>query len=140
MATQLSDFQGSIPNIDHLDFLVCHSPYSRLVEKAHARVALNDFLHHPNKEQHVAFRKLLDIAPEQLHCSKEAERILMEDLHELFVSRVKPSLMLAKELGNTYCSSVYCGLASLVYSLPQERLVRHLFSSLAAYTHLTVAR
>ena len=46
--------------------------------------------------------------------AKEIERATVKCNHKMFESKAKPSLLLAREVGNTYTPSLYGALASLL--------------------------
>ena len=46
--------------------------------------------------------------------AKEVERASMKASLGMFESKTKPSLLVAQQVGNTYTSSLYGGLASLL--------------------------
>ena len=51
---------------------------------------------------------------EDTYFDKDVEKAFMEYSKPIYEGKTKESLLIAKEVGNTYTSSVYCGLASFI--------------------------
>lgn len=117
--SQESGLQVSSENL--ADFYVFHSPYTKLVQKSFARLAFNDFRRHPVADEEL--NKFIDMPLEQTLANKELEKAFMTRTKKSFEQKVIPSLTLAKNLGNSYSASLYCGLASLLGGVESTDLV-----------------
>jgi hydroxymethylglutaryl-CoA synthase len=85
------------------DFYCFHSPFTKLVRKSFARMLHSDFKVDPN-----CFKF------EGVQESADRDKTFLALSEKQFCEKVEPSLLLAKELGNTYTASLYCGLISLI--------------------------
>lgn len=90
----LSDFRsnagiarGSL--MDHLDYVVYHTPYTSMAKKAHRRLVELEYRESDLEEQEEIYSRT-------------------------FSSKVAPGLMGVREVGNIYTGSVYMGLVSLL--------------------------
>eukprot|EP01134_Creolimax_fragrantissima_P003079 CFRG3079T1 len=131
-AKNIKDF-----SVDTYDYAIFHSPFTKLVRKAFARCLYNDFLVMPHDahlspnsndsvENDLAVKSLEeDIRSrpsESTYFDRDIEKFFMDRSVSKFQKKVKPSLMMAEEIGNTYCASVYFGIASLLSSSTAEDL------------------
>jgi hydroxymethylglutaryl-CoA synthase len=110
--------------LEEIDYLVFHSPFTKLVQKSVARLVLNDFLSDPEPDGHypqlsaVKGRKL-----EETILDKSVERAAVEASQEVFSAKTKKSTLLGTEVGNMYTASVYGGLAGLLASSKSDDIV-----------------
>ncbi|CAD0203050.1 unnamed protein product [Chrysodeixis includens] len=117
-----SDFKGLLS----LDGMLFHSPYSKLVQKSLARVCFNDFLNASPEEREHQFPGLSDFSSHKLentYFDRDVEKAFMTYSEPLFDEKTKPSLHIAKNLGNMYTASLYGGLASYLVSKSPEQLI-----------------
>ncbi|KND04342.1 hydroxymethylglutaryl-CoA synthase [Spizellomyces punctatus DAOM BR117] len=110
------------PTMDSVDYFVFHCPYAKLVAKSVGRLGFNDFLRNPDDERFAAFAQFKDLKRENTYTNREVEKAFMEYTKDAFKTKTLPSLLVAKNLGNSYCASVYCGLASLLSETPSSQL------------------
>eukprot|EP00122_Pirum_gemmata_P001381 Pgem_evm1s1237 len=97
------------------DFYCFHSPFTKLVKKSFARMLFNDFLNNPENPEYSQIKdSLAGKTRESTYFDRDVEKVFMGLSNDLFSEKVEPSLLLAKELGNTYTASLYCGLVSLL--------------------------
>ncbi|KAM6985736.1 hydroxymethylglutaryl-CoA synthase, cytoplasmic [Aplochiton taeniatus] len=106
-------------------FMVFHSPYCKLVQKSLARLALNDFLGHPNPDTQSGPFAGLDsfraVKPEETYFDREVEKAFLKASAEMFEQKTKASLLVSNQNGNMYTPSVYGCLASvLAQHSPQQ--------------------
>eukprot|EP00121_Abeoforma_whisleri_P010118 Awhi_evm1s9322 len=100
------------------DYYCFHSPFTKLVKKSFARILFNDFLNNPSAPQFSEIKEQMENKTrEETYFDRDVEKAFMSLSNKLFSDSVEPSLTLAKELGNTYTASLYCGLASLLSSV-----------------------
>ncbi|KAI9028574.1 hydroxymethylglutaryl-coenzyme A synthase C terminal-domain-containing protein [Hyaloraphidium curvatum] len=115
---------GGHLKMDDFDYFCFHSPYTKLVQKSFARLALGDFVRDPSNPMYAALlEKFKDVKPEDTYFDREVEKTFMDFSKATFNKKVAPSLLAAKQLGNMYCGSLYGGLASLVSELEPESLL-----------------
>ncbi|KAK7046364.1 3-hydroxy-3-methylglutaryl coenzyme A synthase [Favolaschia claudopus] len=116
-------------SLEDLDYALFHSPYNKLVEKAHARLLYNDFLSAPASPH---FASLSDLERETILALPPSATLLDKSIEHLFMSlhptqssfdtKVLPTLLCSKRLGNMYTASLYACLASLISSVPGREL------------------
>jgi len=101
-----------------VDFAIFHQPYAKLVQKSWARLTWNDFLVETGADASAATGPLaehLHLAgtPESM-VDRPLEKASVAESKETFTDKVAPSMQLGKQVGNSYCGSLYNGMASLV--------------------------
>jgi hydroxymethylglutaryl-CoA synthase len=94
--------------LDDADYFIFHTPYSKLILKAVARLFYKDYLKNPNGK--IEYQGLDQFEPG----SKNLELELIKRIKNVYSEKVEPSVLLSKELGNCYCASLYGGLISLI--------------------------
>ncbi|OQV11417.1 Hydroxymethylglutaryl-CoA synthase, cytoplasmic [Hypsibius exemplaris] len=112
-------------NLDCLDFMVFHSPFTKLVQKSLSRLILSDFLAHPEPDytgKHAGLEKYRGVKLNTTFADKDLEKLLLKLSHDAFSSKTDASLMVARNVGNMYTASLYGGLASLISSHTVEEL------------------
>lgn len=93
---------------------IFHSPYNKLVQKSFARMAFNDLLCNPKDKDFESVAKFKDLKREETYFNRDLEKSFLKLSKPLYDEKVGPGTILPKELGNTYCASLYCGLVSLI--------------------------
>ncbi|KAJ3189478.1 hypothetical protein HDU85_003109 [Gaertneriomyces sp. JEL0708] len=111
------------PSMDSANYFVFHSPYTKLVSKAFGRLAFNDFLRNPDHAAYESVSQFKGTTHEATYGNRDVEKAFVDFTKDSFKKKVAPSLLLAKNLGNSYTASVYCGLASLLSSIAPETLL-----------------
>ncbi|KAL2918176.1 3-hydroxy-3-methylglutaryl coenzyme A synthase [Polyrhizophydium stewartii] len=107
----------------YLDFMLFHCPYTKLVQKSYARLAFNDARRHPESGKFDEAALALAATPiDKTYTSKDIEKVFMGLTKDAFAQRVAPGLIVAKNVGNSYCASLYGGLASLLSYVSSEQL------------------
>jgi len=101
-----------------VDFAIFHQPYAKLVQKSWARLAWNDFLVENNNGADAsssALSEFLHLAGTDESMSDRAlEKASVKASNESYEDKVLPSMVLGKQVGNSYCGSLYNGMASLI--------------------------
>lgn len=87
---------------DRFDQLIFHSPYAKIVTKAFQQLQLFD----PDVVAPIAIKPLSELSDET-----------RQTLDALFAEKVAPSLKLSRNLGNSYCASIFCNLISCVLEM-----------------------
>ncbi|NP_001093297.1 3-hydroxy-3-methylglutaryl-CoA synthase [Bombyx mori] len=114
-----------------LDGMLFHSPYCKLVQKSLARVCFNDFLNIPAEEREKQFPGLSEFSNHKLedtYFDREVEKAFMTYSLSLFEEKTKPSLHIARNVGNMYTPSLYGGLVSYLISKSPDQLIGKKFA------------
>ncbi|KAI0230075.1 3-hydroxy-3-methylglutaryl coenzyme A synthase [Massospora cicadina] len=115
---------GSEVTLDTFDFNLFHSPYTKLVQKSYGRLAFNDFLDNPEGANFAGADEFKGLALEDTYANKQVEKAFVEFFKiPILESKVSPTLLAAKQLGNMYTASVYGGLISLLSEVPSQVLL-----------------
>ena len=107
------------------DHVIFHSPYNKLVKKSGARMLLNDYQRDPNlavfqsdKENDDDVEGSVRVADgkalEDTYYDRDVEKAFVKTAKPMYESKVAPSTLLPRELGNSYTASAYTGLLSLI--------------------------
>jgi len=128
------------------DFAIFHTPFTKIVSKAYARLYFNDYLGNPSEFPNVP-SSYKDLPLEETFVNAEIEKTFLNETKTKYAQRVQPSTFLSKELGNLYCGSLYSCLLSLisdqsvVKDLVGKRVLLYSYGSgLAATTFSVVIR
>ena len=109
-----------------VDYPVFHSPYGKMVQKAHARLVYNDFLANPDAPRYANVPER-DAWLAQSHkvslTDKNLEKTFMAVAKADFEGTVEKGMRCARRCGNMYTASLYGGLASLVSAVAPEDLL-----------------
>ncbi|XP_047996704.1 hydroxymethylglutaryl-CoA synthase 1 [Leguminivora glycinivorella] len=114
-----------------LDGMLFHSPYCKLVQKSLARVCFNDFLNTPEEDREKQFPGLSEFGKrklEETYFDRDVEKAFMTYSQQLFDEKTKPSLYIARNVGNMYTPSLYGGLVSYLISKSPEELIGKKFA------------
>lgn len=119
-------------NVNHYDYYAFHSPYNKLVQKSIGRFLYNDLLSNREaalqilsnlpKDQIDKIMQLLELPREKTYFDADVDKTFTKLATSLYKSKVAPSTLLGKQLGNSYTASLYCALASLV-DVEGEKLI-----------------
>ena len=112
-----------LSGLDMFDYMCFHSPYTKLVQKSFGRLAFNDFLANPDQPQYANFQQYKDLKLEETYFNREVEKAFVEHAKPVFAAKVAPSLLMPKNVGNTYCGSLYASLCSLLSEIPVDQLL-----------------
>ncbi|KAJ3557571.1 hypothetical protein NM688_g1403 [Phlebia brevispora] len=107
-------------SLDDIDYPVFHSPYGKMVQKAHARLLWNDFMSNPSHQKYTGVPNAEAILAQPYKESlldKTLEKTFMAVAKKEFETTVEASMKCARRCGNMYTASLYGGLASLVSSV-----------------------
>ncbi|KAI9064034.1 hydroxymethylglutaryl-CoA synthase [Trametes sanguinea] len=124
-AKKLACQSGPAFSLADVDYPVFHSPYGKMVQKAHARLVYNDFLSNPDapKYANVPDREALLAQPYKATLTdKNLEKTFMGIAKAEFESTVEKSMRVARRCGNMYTASLYGGLASLLSTVEPAEL------------------
>ncbi|KAI0642205.1 hydroxymethylglutaryl-CoA synthase [Trametes meyenii] len=124
-AKKLANQAGPAFSLADVDYPVFHSPYGKMVQKAHARLVYNDFLANPDlpKYANVPDREALLAQPYKASLTdKTLEKTFIALAKAEFESTVEKGMKVARRCGNMYTASLYGGLASLLSSVEPAEL------------------
>lgn len=103
-----------VPQIEDWDFFVFHSPYNKLVQKSFGRMMYNDFMRHQEKPVYADLKEHATLPINQTRSDRGVYKAFAKASKKMYSSRVEPSTVLPKAIGNCYTASVYCALISLL--------------------------
>ncbi|XP_066124228.1 hydroxymethylglutaryl-CoA synthase, mitochondrial [Saccopteryx bilineata] len=103
--------------LDDLQFMIFHTPFCKLTQKSLARMVFNDFLSASSEIQASCYKGLeafRGLKLEDTYANKDVEKAFQKASLDTFNKKTKASLYLSTYNGNTYTSSLYGCLASLL--------------------------
>ncbi|KAH9930359.1 hydroxymethylglutaryl-CoA synthase [Fomitopsis serialis] len=119
-ATSLAAF-----SLDDVDYPVFHSPYGKMVQKAHARLVWNDFMANPKSPKYAnvpSADAILAQPYKESLTDKTLEKTFIGVAKKEFDGTVEFGMRCARRCGNMYTASLYGGLASLLASVEPAEL------------------
>jgi len=123
---------------EHVQHSLFHLPYTKLVQKSFARFAYNELLRDPSKDKSGLREIATKITNEEASYSDKAlEKACLQASKKEYETKVFPSTLAGRMLGNMYAGSLYGGLLSLIAAhgnslLGQRALMFSYGSGLAA--------
>ncbi|KAI0940763.1 ATP-dependent 5'-3' DNA helicase hcs1 [Taiwanofungus camphoratus] len=112
-------------SLEDVDYPVFHSPYGKMVQKAHARLVYNDFMANPKSPKYTSVpnpETILAQPYKESLTDKTLEKAFMAVAKSEFETTVEKSMKCARRCGNMYTASLYGGLASLLASVEPAEL------------------
>lgn len=103
--------KGKISCFD-TDYFCFHSPYVKLVQKSFARLYWNDIID-GSVIPSIELKTLIEES-EYVYENTKVQKQLAKEIKDLWSLKVDKSLKLSRNCGNSYTSSLYFGLASLI--------------------------
>lgn len=123
-AKKAQGLSGPAFSLSDVDYPIFHSPYGKMVQKAHGRLVYNDFLANPDhpKYANVPDRDTwLSLPYKASLTDKNLEKAFIGVAKADFDNTVEKGMKCARRCGNMYTASLYGGLASLLASVePSE--------------------
>lgn len=120
-------------SLDQADYIMCHAPYNKLVQKALGRLYYNEFLDHVNKPEFASLQKFASIPKDQTYADAELDKASVALSKAQYAQKTAPSTLIPQNLGNLYTASLYAGLMSLLTTktddLPGKRLLMFSYGS-----------
>lgn len=113
-------------DLSKADFFCFHSPFNKLVQKSFGRLLFHEYLRDSSQG---IFKSLdpsitsQDLSLESTYKNSVVIKAFAKLAADLYKQKVLPACLLAKQLGNTYCGSVYCSLASLINEISAKDLL-----------------
>ncbi|WOL13090.1 hydroxymethylglutaryl-CoA synthase-like [Canna indica] len=134
--SKFEKFEGKQFSISDADYFVFHSPYNKLVQKSFARLYFNDFLRNSSSLEKDAREKLepfSNLTGDESYQSRDHEKVSQQVAKPLYDSKVQPSTLLPKQIGNMYTASLYAAFASVIHNknntLVGQRIVMFSYGS-----------
>lgn len=103
-------------HLDQADYTVFHAPYNKLVQKSFGRFVLQEHTRNPARQPEVAelLAPFADMPLEQTYTDRDLAKALAQAGKAVYEAKVRPTELITKECGNSYCGSLYAGLLSLI--------------------------
>ncbi|KAI9021750.1 putative 3-hydroxy-3-methylglutaryl coenzyme A synthase [Phycomyces nitens] len=111
-----------ITSMDDVDYVVCHSPYAKLVTKSFARSSYNDFMADKENPKYAALAPFEALAYEASLENRDLEKATATLTKAGYAQKVGPAAYGPKQIGNMYAGAVWAGLASLVSEVEADTL------------------
>ncbi|KAL2631809.1 hypothetical protein R1flu_016495 [Riccia fluitans] len=121
--------EGRPFSLNDVDYVVCHSPYNKLVQKSFARLMYNDFLQSPSLVEEEAAAKLeafSHLSHDESLADRDLEKTAQVVAKKKYDEKVGPTTLLPKSIGNMYCAALYAGLVTLVHNKGESLLGKRL--------------
>ncbi|KAK8483804.1 hypothetical protein V6N13_021597 [Hibiscus sabdariffa] len=115
--------EGKQFSLSDADYFIFHSPYNKLVQKSFARLLFNDFLRNASSVDAIAKEKLgpfSTLTGDESFQSRELEKASQQASKRLYDTKVQPTTLVPKQVGNTYTASLYAAFASLIHNKHSE--------------------
>ncbi len=110
-------------SVDHFDFTIFHSPYSKLVQKGYGRLHYNDYLSNPTDSKYASIpAEFKDLDRKSTITNKEVEKAFGAYAKASMGAKLEPTMDTVRRCGNMYTASLYGGLLSLVNNVPSSEL------------------
>ncbi|KAI7861538.1 putative 3-hydroxy-3-methylglutaryl coenzyme A synthase [Spinellus fusiger] len=111
-----------IASMEDVDYVVCHSPYAKLVTKSFARASYNDFLADSSNERYASLASFASLSYEDSLQDRDLEKACTTLTKAGYGQKVGPAAYVPKQIGNMYTAAVWAGLVSLVSQVDSETL------------------
>lgn len=127
-------------NWSDTDYFCFHSPYAKLVQKSFTRLFWNDIM----DGSVIPSEKLKTLMEENkfVYENTQIQKQLVAETKDLWSWKVNKSLYLSKNCGNSYTSSIFFGLTSLIYDstidLTGKRILMFSYGSGCAASMYTI--
>ncbi|GMH28882.1 hypothetical protein Nepgr_030725 [Nepenthes gracilis] len=112
-------FEGKQFSLNDANYVVFHSPYNKLVQKSFGRLLFNDFLRNASSVDENAKEKLAPFSTllgDKSYESRDLEKASQQAAKPLYDTKVHPTTLIPKQVGNTYTASLYAALGSLIHN------------------------
>ncbi|CAN1332815.1 Hydroxymethylglutaryl-CoA synthase [Linum perenne] len=116
-------FEGKQFSITDADYTVFHSPYNKLVQKSFARLLFDDFTREASSIDEAAKEKFAPFATlsgDESYQSRDLEKVAQQVAKPLYDTKVQPTTLIPKQVGNMYTASIYAAFASLLHNKNSE--------------------
>ncbi|KAI8069152.1 hydroxymethylglutaryl-CoA synthase [Gongronella butleri] len=110
------------PSMDDIDYVVCHSPYAKLVNKSFARASYNDFRLDSENAKYEPLQAFAELSYAESLENRDLEKACVGLSKAGYNQKVLPCAYVPKQIGNMYTAAVWAGLASLVSEVSSDEL------------------
>ncbi|CAI5966694.1 unnamed protein product [Closterium sp. NIES-64] len=116
---------GSAFSLADTESVVFHSPYNKLVQKSLARLVFNDVKRGVSSAylgagEADALQPFVGLEEEKSLVDRDLEKTAMRVAGPVYSSKVGPTTLVGKRVGNMYCASLYGSLSSLLAQQGQQ--------------------
>ncbi|KAL2547372.1 Hydroxymethylglutaryl-CoA synthase [Forsythia ovata] len=111
--------EGKQFSVADADYFVFHSPYNKLVQKSFSRLLFNDFSRNASSIDDAAKEKLVPFSSltiDESYQSRDLEKASQQVAKVFYDTKVQPSTLIPKQVGNMYTASIYAAFASLLHN------------------------
>ncbi|KAH7276396.1 hypothetical protein KP509_39G005200 [Ceratopteris richardii] len=118
LCEKFEKLEGKPFSLSEVDFVVCHSPYNKLVQKSFGRLIYNDFIRQASYLEGSISANLEPyrcLPLEESYSNRDLEKVSQQVAKPFYATKVEPATLIPKQVGNMYCASLYGGLASLLH-------------------------
>lgn len=123
-ASKVTQTESKLP-LDKFDYLIAHSPTTKTVQKAYARMLYNDYLQDPTNPEFESIGDaytLEKVSHEASLSDKALEKAFVTLSKKRYAERVAPGVQASTHIGNMYTASLYGGLVSLLTNVGSDAL------------------
>lgn len=120
--------------MDDIDYVVCHSPYAKLVTKSFARASYNDYCLDKENPKYESLQAFGELSYADSLENRDLEKACVAFTKQAYTQKVGPCAYVPKQIGNMYTAGVWAGLTSLVSEvasadLQQKRVLLYSYGS-----------
>jgi hydroxymethylglutaryl-CoA synthase len=110
-------------SIDDYDYVLLHSPYSKLVQKGFGRFLYNDYLVDSQNEKYASIpANFAQLDRKSTITNKDVEKAFGAYGKDVLSKKLEPTMDVVRNVGNMYSASLYGGLASLLSNVSSAEL------------------
>ena len=96
------------------DYVLFHSPYTKLVQKSVARLLYNDFVSNPSAPEFSNVQQFKELDPATTYNNRDLEKAFLTLSDPIYQQKTASGQWLPQHLGNSYTGSLYAGLHSTI--------------------------
>jgi len=111
---KIASQEGRDADVNIFDYVCFHSPYNKLVQKSFARILYNDYLRNRENPLFTDLSQFKDISIEDSYDSAPLMKTLTNISKPAYKTKVQPTTVIPKAIGNMYTASLYASLVSLL--------------------------
>lgn len=109
--------------VNDFDYVILHSPYSKLVQKGYGRLLFNDYLSDSKNEKYASIpTSFADLDRKSTITNKDVEKAFTAYGKESAAKKLEPTMDVVRRVGNMYTASLYGGLASVLSNVSSSEL------------------
>jgi hydroxymethylglutaryl-CoA synthase len=123
MCQKYAKIEGKQFSVSDADYFVFHSPYNKLVQKSFARLYFCDFLRNASSIDEAAkekFGPFATLTGDKSYQNRDLEKVSQQVAKPAYDTKVQPTTLLPKQLGNMNTASLYAAFASVLHNKQSE--------------------